>query len=259
MTDDDPFASRPGNQTPPPPASSPPPPPSVPGTPGIIPGAAPPPAPAYGTGPEIRFDRTGAPLEKPEGLAKGLIGVTAGFTVLTVFLAVMARSEADSIREAAETGDFAISVASLLGLFSTPLMVVSYILYGMWMSRMRRNREAMGTRPGLPAVEWWGWFVPIASAVLVPLGARKVTGRAVPLSLVLGWWIMWVLAQAATAYASVAANFSLDFTTGELTNPELLDSYPMWMWISAAFTVVSWWFLFRFIRAATDRHLDAEA
>ncbi|MDN4474934.1 hypothetical protein QQX09_03580 [Demequina sp. SYSU T00192] len=255
MTNEDPFAARPGRpeEPPRPPASS-----DVPG-PGLIPGAAPPPAPVYGTGPQVRFDRTGAPLEKPEGLAKGLIGVAAGFTLVSVLMAVFAQGDVDAIRAMAESNELQINAGSLLSLLTTPLLVVSYILYGMWMSRMRRNREALGVRPGMGAVEWWGWFIPIASVVLIPIGARKVTGRGVGLGLLLGWWITWILAQGVQGLGSAALQFSLDLTTGELAYPERLDAYPAIMWASAALVVISFVFFMRFIRAATDRHVEIEA
>ncbi|WP_062518632.1 hypothetical protein [Demequina silvatica] len=263
MTDNDPFVQRPGDQQPPEqpkyhPASGLNP-GDTPGAPGLIPGATPPPVPAYGEAQQLQFDRTGAPLEKPEGLAKGLIGVTAAATALAVLTAALAQGEVDSLRRLAETGEFSITAASLLGLLSLPITVAAYVLYGMWMTRMRRNREAMGTKPGMGAVEWWGWWVPFAQVVLVPLGARKVTGRTVPLVLLLGWWITFTIAQVFGAYASIAVNFSFDLMTGELTDPELLDSYPTWAWASAAAMLISWGFLLRFIRSATDRHLDADA
>ncbi|WP_156163828.1 hypothetical protein [Demequina maris] len=261
MTNDDPFAARPGDQTPPPPppASSPPPPPAFPATPGIIPGAAPPPAPAYGEGMQVQFDRSGVPLEKPEGLAKGLIGVAAGFTVVSVLIAVSAQGSVDSIRRMAESNELEFSAGDLLSLLTTPLLVTSYILYGIWMSRMRRNREALGARPGMGAVEWWGWFIPLASAVLIPIGASKVAGRTVGVGLLLGWWIPWILAGLVQGVGSAALQLSLDLQTGELAYPERLDVYPALMWAAAALIVISFVFFMRFIRAATDRHLDPGA
>ncbi|WP_062291671.1 DUF4328 domain-containing protein [Demequina phytophila] len=259
MTDNDPFVTRPGDPTPPPPPASSPGTPPAGGAPGLIPGALPPSVPAYGEAQQVQFDRSGVPLEKPEGLAKGLIGVTAAYAVLAVITAAFAQGEVESLRRTAETGEFSITAASALGLLSLPLTVTAYVLYGMWMTRMRRNREALGARPGMGAVEWWGWFVPLASVVLVPLGARKVTGRTVPLMLLLGWWIAWTIAQILSAYGSIALNFSFDLMTGELTNPDMLDSYPTWAWASAAVLLISWGFLFRFIRTATDRHVDADA
>ena len=250
MTENDPFAARPGDVAPPA-ASSPQP----PAAPGMIPGAMPP--PSYSPDYTVPFDRSGVPLEKPEGLAKGLIIVAALYTVTALLLAVFAQSDIDAIRRAAETGEIAFGAGTLVSFLSLPLLIASFVIYGLWMTRMRRNREALGTKPGLGAVEWWGWFIPLASAVLVPLGARKVTGRAVSIGLLLGWWLPWLLSGMVGSVASAMTQFSVDLTTGELVRPELLDAYPSLIWASFALALISFVFFVQFIRTATQRHLES--
>lgn len=249
MTDHDPFAARPGDVAPPA-ASSPQP----PAAPGMIPGAMPP--PSYSPDYSVPFDRSGVPLEKPEGLAKALIIVAALYTVVALLLAVFAQSDIDAIKRAAETGEFELGAGSVVALLSTPLLIASFVIYGLWMTRMRRNREALGTKPGMGAVEWWGWFIPLASAVLVPMGARRVVGRSVSLGLLLAWWLTWIFAGAVGNGASAMTQLSIDFTTGELVRPELLDAYPSLIWASFALTLISFAFFVQFIRAATQHHLE---
>jgi len=252
MTENDPFAARPGDVAPPA-ASSP----QAPAAPGMIPGAMPP--PSYSPDYTVPFDRSGVPLEKPEGLAKGLIIVAALTTLLTVVAALFAPDAVEAIRESAGSTDldFSYTGADIASFFSFPLGIAAFVLYGLWMTRMRRNREALGAKPGLPAVEWWGWFVPAANAVLVPLGARKVTGRAVPLGLLLGWWIPWALSFVLSIVGFVLVVFALDLNTGDLARPEFLDAYLGVVWVTAALVVVSFVFFMQFIRTATQRHLES--
>ncbi|MFP5361056.1 MAG: hypothetical protein ACLGHM_11245, partial [Actinomycetes bacterium] len=228
--------------------------PQPPAAPGMIPGAMPP--PSYSPDYSVPFDRSGVPLEKPEGLAKALIIVAAAFTLVALVSAVFAQGDVDAIRQAAETGEFVPSAGSLVTLLGTPLLIASFVIYGLWMTRMRRNREAMGIKPGLGGVEWWGWFVPAAGLVLVPMGARRVSGRSVSLGLLLGWWLTFVLTRIVAQGASALAQFSVDLTTGELVRPELLDAYPSLIWASFALTLISFAFFVQFIRAATQHHLE---
>ncbi|WP_062384231.1 hypothetical protein [Demequina iriomotensis] len=263
MTENDPFLSNPGAQ---PPAEQPKYHPASglnPGqshapAPGVIPGAAAP-SPAYGTGPQVPFGQDGVPLEKPKGLATGLLAVTGANAVIGLIVATTASDAADAIIEILETGTTTTSVGSPLGNLSLPLTLAAYVLYGLWMTRMRRNREAMGARPGLPGVEWWGWFVPFAGLILLPLGARKVVGRTTSLALLLGWWLTYLASYAAGLVGAAAIFGVFDWETGEVVNTAALDSYPASAWASAALMLVSWGFLFGFVRQATERHVDPQA
>ncbi|WP_062463393.1 DUF4328 domain-containing protein [Demequina soli] len=268
MADNDPFLQQPGEpQQPEPPRYHPasglnpgqtPGPPPASSAPGLIPGATPP-APTYDVTHQVPLDRNGVPLEAPRALGNALVWIAAAYTLVMILLAVFAQGEVDATRRAADTGEIAFGAGTFISLLSTPLMIASFVVYGMWMSRMRRNREALGTRPGLTAVEWWGWLVPIGSLVLVPMGARRVAGRTTSLGVLLGWWIVWTLAQGVGNAASFALTFSMDLTTGAINNGDLLDAYPSLMWASAAITLIAWVLFRSFIRQATERHLQPDA
>jgi|GEM_PF-759150 len=257
----DPWAA-PDQQPQQPPAPQPPTPGMIPGaqppasSPGMIAGAQPP-AAAYG----VPGSPVVPPVEKPTGVATGFLAVTAGYGLVALGLAAFAQSDAESIREIFESGDLTTGTTgpgqTVLSFLSFPLLVASYVFYGMWMSRMRRNRQERGLRTGLGAVEWWGWFVPIASVVLVPMGARRVGGPNVSLGVLLGWWLGWVVAQGLSFAAQFAVFSAIDITSGDLTRPEQLDMYAPYSWAAAAALLVSWGFLYMFVRKATETHADS--
>lgn len=62
-----------------------------------------------------------------------------------------------------------------------------------------------------------------------------------------------------TPLASTASLRAVDFGTGKLTHPEVLDSLVPLTYASTAALVVSWLFLLLVIRRTTARHLDASA
>lgn len=207
-----------------------------------------------GTPPRV-IGRDGYPVAPPDSLAKALLASTAAYGLITVAAAAFAARDAQVIREIFESGEFAFTAGMILQVLSLFVMLMSFIAYGLWMGRMRHGRTALGHDVGLPAVEWWGWFVPIASVFLVPSGARRIMGRSVSLAVVLGWWITWCVAQTIGGIAGVLPNLALDLETGTLARPEYLDLYAPLMWVSTAFTVVSWVFMATMIRRATPGHL----
>lgn len=246
-TDPTPPGLIPGSQPPAPPAAAP----------GMIPGAqgsATPPAPWQSPTP---VGRDGYALTAPTSLSYALIGVSAAYLVISLILAAVAQQDLDVIRETIETGSLSgVSIGMVLSFLSFPLMVMSFVVYGLWAGRLRKNREAMGERPGLPAVEWWGWFVPFASAVLVPLGLFKVAGRKVSGLLIAGWMITYTVATGLSGAANLMTQLAVDLTTGELTRPEMLDSYVPLMVASAGVLLISWGLFYLVIRRATATTLE---
>lgn len=139
-----------------------------------------------------------------------------------------------------------------LSLLSGPLMIASFVLLALWMSRVRAAITARGeVAGGPPAVEWWGWFVPIANFVLPFLGMRAITRGKANAGILAGWWVTfclyWVLSWA-TVVPSLTA---IDYSTGELTNPDALDVMVPLTWAGALALAVSWIFLALVIRQTT--------
>ncbi len=224
--------------------------------PGPISGAEPRPAEAP-SGIRARIDAIAAAVERPTGIAKVLIAVTGAFTVLVVVLAAFARSDANALRISLETGESTSSPSALASMLIMPMLLASYFAYGMWMGRIRMNRAAIGHSVGPAALEWWGWLVPLVSLVLVPWGARRVTGRSAPLWALLGWWIVWQAAVAAYVMRAASTVASYDVESGTVARPEMLDASVTFTWAAAALTIVSWAFLVVFIRRVTARHVEA--
>ncbi len=142
-------------------------------------------------------------------------------------------------------------------LISTPIAIASFVLLALWMSKIRTARKARGeTIGGPPAVEWWGWFIPLANVVLPFLGMRAITKGRASMGLLAGWWSTYVISGAfgvVTAFASLGA---IDFTTGELARPEALDSMVWMSWASGIALTVSWVFLAMIIRVTTRREAE---
>lgn len=141
---------------------------------------------------------------------------------------------------------------------SIPLAIASFVLLALWMSKIRAARTARGDAiGGPPAVEWWGWFIPLANLVLPFLGMRAITKARAGLGLLLGWWIAFVAAGAVSVAAAIPEFTAIDFATGKLTHPEALDPIVGLMWASAIAMVVSWVFLAMIIRVTTRRQAEA--
>ncbi|MBC7297748.1 MAG: DUF4328 domain-containing protein [Demequina sp.] len=139
-----------------------------------------------------------------------------------------------------------------LGLISGPLLIASFVLLALWMSRVRSAMTARGEVAGGPsAVEWWGWFVPLGNFVLPFLGMRGITRGKAGVGIVLGWWITFCLYWV-VSFASVFPTFAaIDFSTGELANPSALDATVPITWASALALAASWAFLAMVIRQTT--------
>ena len=140
-----------------------------------------------------------------------------------------------------------------LGLLTGPLMIASFVFLALWMARVRSAMAARGeVAGGPPAVEWWGWFVPLGNVVLPFVGMRAITRRKASVGIVVGWWVTfclyWVL-----SWASVFPTFAaIDISTGELSNPDALDAMVPLAWAAALTLAVSWAFLALVIRQTTS-------
>jgi len=237
----------------------------VPGaTPGLlVPAGAPsaPPAPPVGAFAPM----AGPPPVAPTGLATWatvLTGAYAAISLITAALTPMLTERLkDTLADAVageQTSPFGDPLSGLLNLVSSAVSIAAFIFLALWMAKIRANRTQLGETPGgPPAVEWWGWFVPLANFVLPLLGMRAISRRLVGWGVLLLWWLpfcaVWLLTP-----ISVSASFrAIDLTTGELTNPGVLDQMVPLAWASAALLVVSWVGLAAIIRKTTAKHLNA--
>lgn len=211
-----------------------------------------PPAP-YG------FPRAAAPTLPLGGFATAAIALTGSYTALTVITAALTPHTIQQLKDTlADPDNASLNVGStLLGLLGNVLAIVSFVFLALWMSRLRSNRTALGETPGgPPAVEWWGWFIPIADFVLPYLGMRAITRRLVGVGLLLGWWIPFCLTWVIQPLVVTAQFRAIDLGTGKLVHPEVLDTLAPLSWSMAALLVVSWVFLATIIRKATARHAE---
>ncbi len=102
---------------------------------------------------------------------------------------------------------------------SFPVLIASFVLLALWMSRLRSAMTARGeTLAGPPAVEWWGWFVPLANFVLPFLGMRASRARRAGLGVLRGLVGHVLPVLGLSSRASQCPTFTaIDFSTGELT------------------------------------------
>ena len=280
MTTNDPFASPPGGpenapaNTPTPEAAPPTAaPPSVAApAPGVLvpdasPGllvpsgvpSAPPPPPVGAFSP-----MAGPPPVAPKGLATWAIVLTGAYAALSLLTAALTPALVerlkDTLADAAsgeQTSPFGDPLSGLLNLVSSTVSIAAFVFLALWMAKIRANRTQLGeTLGGPPAVEWWGWFVPVANFVLPLLGMRAISRRLVGWGVLLLWWLpfcaIWILAP-----ISASASFrAIDLATGDVTNADVLDQMVPLAWASAVLLTISWLFLAVIIRKTTARHLD---
>ena len=242
----DPFAQHPPQVAAPgyPQASapgSPPPPP--------LPGQAPPPG---------AFAPTGWAAEKPQGLAITAIVLTGLYAASSLYSSFVAQSTIDETKATLGSGNTATDLGTTaFGALGTIVMLASFVVLALWMSRIRRNLASRGVKAGgPPAVEWWGWFVPLANFVLPLLGMKAISRKKASMGLLLGWWLPWCIMWLATFAAGATSFFAVDLSTGDLVRPEALDASVPLTHIATVAVIVSWAFLAVIIRRVTDRHLD---
>lgn len=190
----------------------------------------------------------------PTALALWATVLTGAVAAMALVGALTSESQLEETKAALANpeGTSLFTGQSPIDYLSTPLMIASFVVLALWMSRVRSAMVARRETPGgPPAVEWWGWFVPLGNFVLPFLGMRAVTRRKANTGVVIAWWIAFC-AYWVASFASVVPTFSaVDFTTGELTNPEALDVLVPLSWAGAIALIVSWVFLTLTIRQAT--------
>lgn len=251
-TPHDPFAHHPDVEAQSPPLGSTPAVPShqdAPPPPPPLPGVIPPPG---------GFSNTGWEPEAPKALAMATITATGLYALLSLVSALGVAGTVNDAKAALESGDTSRSLVSgVVEGLSVLIGIASFVLLALWMTKIRGNLAQKGVRAGgPPAVEWWGWFVPLANFVLPYLGMRAISRDKASSGLLLGWWIPWCLVWI-LSFASAAVSFAaIDFTTGEVSNVDALDASIPLAYLGAVAVIVSWAFLATIIRRVTARHLD---
>jgi len=218
------------------------------------------PPPAYAPPPHIVV----TPSSAPTALALWATILTGAVAALGLVSALQASDRVEELKTILADPESASPFAgqSPWDLLSYPLWIASFVLVALWMSKVRSAMTDRGEVPGgPPAVEWWGWFVPLADFVLPYLGMRAITRRKASLAIILGWWfafcLYWVF-----AWASIVPTFTaMDYSTGEVTNLEAFDVLVPLTWASALTLAVSWVFLALLIRQTTaaEKTLAADA
>lgn len=225
-------------------------------------GATPPPPSGYPPAPGYASAGLGAPpivvgySPVPRTLGLWATILTGAYALVTLLGALAAPSMVDKLKDAYADPDHLdfSSLFSPLSLLGLPVFIASYVLLALWMSRTRSYHRDRGQDPrGIPAVEWWGWFIPIAWFVLPLMGMRAITRRTVSMAVVLGWWIPFCAFWIAGYANSFAQNGAIDRETNKLVHPEKLDAMVGYAWAQAIFLLVAWAFLALIIRTSNDR------
>ena len=199
-----------------------------------------------------------SPTLPANGFATAAMALTGVYTLLSIASALTVQSTVERTKEALEnqtsTGALDTLLSAVIGLVG----IAAFIFLALWMARIRSNRTALGDTPGgPPSVEWWGWFIPVANFVLPLLGMRAISRKVVGWGLLLGWWLPFCLVWLIGPITASATFRAVDFGTGELTNPDALDSMIPLTYASTAALVVAWVFLVLIIRKTTAGHIEA--
>ncbi|PKQ25528.1 MAG: hypothetical protein CVT64_08875 [Actinobacteria bacterium HGW-Actinobacteria-4] len=203
------------------------------------------------------FPQAGWAPSKPSGLALWAIITTGAYTLTSLIAAATAQATIDETKRVIEEGA-TTAPTDPLQFVSFLAMLASFVLLAMWMMTIRNNLKQRGIiAGGPPAVEWWGWFVPIANYILPFLGMKAIARRMVSIGTLLGWWVPFCLTWIIGTAAAFMSFSMFDWTTGEVTNLDALDATVTLSYASGAAILVSWLFLVRIIRKVTDAHLTA--
>ncbi len=197
--------------------------------------------------------------ETPNKVALWATILTGAYAATSVLGAVTAPAMVEAMKQQLADPQNASTFGgqSPVSYLSIPLQIASFVLLALWMSKIRSARTARGDAiGGPPAVEWWGWFVPLANIVLPFLGMRAITKARAGMGILLGWWIAFVAAFGVSVGTVVAVFGAIDMSTGKLAHPEALDPIVGIMWASAIAMVVSWVFLAMIIRVTTRREAE---
>lgn len=253
--DNDPFAVTPEAAPPstPEPAATPP------GvlTPGVLPGAAPAAPPLPGAPGAPAAFPTYAPVSPAGGVARWAIITTGAYTLLSLITAALAPSTLERTKQTlADPANASIDATStLVSMVTFGVAVASYVMLALWMWRIRGNLTALGRKPGgPPAVEWWGWFIPVANLVLPFLGMRAITKGIVGSGRLVLWWLPFAATTLVGAWSAVTQFTAVDFVTGEIVNEAALDATVGAAITTAALVLVSWIFLVTIINKTTKEH-----
>ena len=218
--------------------------------------AAPPPMPVY----PPAFPIGGAPPAKPSGVATAAIVLTGAYLLASLLTALRSQATVDNLRETLGGGSDAATLdvgSTLVGLLGLVVGIGAFVCLALWMSRIRANRTQLGRAPGgPPAVEWWGWFIPIANFVLPALGMRAITRGIVGAGRLMGWWLPFCATFLLSAASSTLQFSAVDVATGAVKDLDALDSIVTLSWASALLLLTSWLFLVTIIRRTTERHLE---
>ena len=199
------------------------------------------------------------PPAVPNSIALWATILTGAYAAVSVLGAVTAPAMVEQLKETLADPQNASPFAgqSIGSVLSIPVGIASFVLLALWMSKIRAARTAHGEKiGGPPAVEWWGWFVPLANVVLPFLGMRAITKARVGMGVLLGWWLAYIASTAISIAAVVPQLTAIDLSTGKLTHPEALDPIVGLMWGSAIAMVISWVFLAMIIRTTTRRESE---
>lgn len=191
----------------------------------------------------------------PVGLGNAFLGTAIGVTVVTIVMALLAPAYVSSLKTR-DPSELTFSGYEVVSFLMLPLLVTSYVLFALWVGRIRAHWRYRNVEPGgPPAVEWWGWFIPVASLVLPYLGVRAINRKVVSGGIVAGWWILYLISGVPAIVNQLAQFQALDWATGELNDPEALNSIPAYEVAGAIFTVLSLAFLVLLVRQLSS-HFD---
>lgn len=183
-----------------------------------------------------------------------LTGATTAFSFLTALVSPLSVEAMRKQFENPSSGELVINPGDIVSMFSVPVIIGSYVVLALWWGKVRQVRAAVGYQVGgIPAVEWWGWLVPLANAVLPFLGMRSLTKHLVGMGALLGWWLPYIASGIASSIAGFAILGSFDFTTGGLKDLSVLDSLIPGYWAAAILMAISWAFLVYIVRTTTAR------
>jgi hypothetical protein len=228
--------------------------PPAPAAPGMIAGATPP--PIYAPPPGAPLPGTGYRPEVPKALSTWFIVLSGALVALGVVGSLLSPITVRTLKESmsGETMSTTFTPDQALSFLSSPIQIGAFITLGLWWGRIRAIRKANGYNVGgLPAVEWWGWFVPFANYVLPALGMRSLTKNLVGVGPLLGWWLPYC-AYWIASFSTVFVIFgTIDWQTGAIADASGLGVIVTISWTASILLAISWAFLTYIVRKTTSK------
>jgi len=196
----------------------------------------------------------------PKGLAAATIILTLLVTLLVgasnAFIFVDFDSYIETLNQQSTTP--VLDGSTLIALLSSPIWIASFVVLAMWMTRIRSNLKAVGRDPGgIPAVEWWGWFVPVANYILPALGMRSISKKSVNVFVVILWWLAFCAYWLAGFANGIVVFGAIDLNTGIYDGDALLALKPI-VTVGSATLAIAWIFLTIIVSRTTRRHLEVK-